>query len=112
MIKSAPLLIACFFCASSLGAESPPKIDKNPRPLDPKNMDASVKPEDDFFSYANGGWIKRTEIPPEYSRWGSFNQVTEQNNDALHAIVECVILSQSCRPTKVFSLSRPPLRLL
>ncbi len=38
--------------------------------------------------YANGGWIKRTEIPPEYSRWGSFNQVTEQNNDALHAIVE------------------------
>src|ERR1700682_2439138 len=88
MIKSAPLLIACFFCASSLGVESPPKIDKNPRPLDPKKMDASVTPEDDFFSYANGGWIKRTEIPPEYSRWGSFNQVTEQNNDALHAIVE------------------------
>src|SRR5438309_3155994 len=88
MIKSTPLLIACFFCASSLGAESPPKIDKNQRPLDPKNMDTSVKPEDDFFLYANGGWIKRTEIPPEYSRWGSFNQVTEQNNDALHAIVE------------------------
>ena len=88
MIKSAPLLIACFFCASSLGAESPPKIDKNPRPLDPKNMDTFVKPQDDFFMYANGGWIKRTEIPPEYSRWGSFNQVTEQNNDALHAIVE------------------------
>jgi putative endopeptidase len=88
MIKSTPFLIACFFCASSLGAESPPKIDKNPRPLDTKNMDTSVKPEDDFFLYANGGWIKRTEIPPEYSRWGSFNQVTEQNNDALHAIVE------------------------
>src|SRR5207248_1274304 len=38
--------------------------------------------------YANGGWIKRTEIPPEYSRWGSFNQLIEHNNDALHAIAE------------------------
>src|SRR5438270_1312880 len=62
--------------------------DDNAKPIDPNNMDPSVKPSDDFFLYASGGWIKRTEIPPEYSRWGSFNQVTEQNNDALHAIVE------------------------
>jgi len=65
-----------------------PKIEKNPRPLDPKNMDTSVKPQDDFFMYANGGWIKRTEIPPEYSRWGSFNELIEKNNDALHEIAE------------------------
>ena len=38
--------------------------------------------------YADGGWIKRTEIPPEYSRWGSFNELIEKNNDALHAIAE------------------------
>jgi putative endopeptidase len=29
------------------------------------NMDRSVKPGDDFFRYANGDWIKRTEIPPD-----------------------------------------------
>jgi putative endopeptidase len=29
------------------------------------NMDRSVKPGDDFYRYANGGWIKRTEIPPD-----------------------------------------------
>ena len=51
-------------------------------------MDTSVKPQDDFFLYSNGGWIKRTEIPPEYSRWGSFNQLIERNNDALHEIAE------------------------
>jgi hypothetical protein len=28
------------------------------------NMDRSVKPGDDFYNYANGDWIKRTEIPP------------------------------------------------
>src|SRR5260370_2220977 len=50
-------------------------------------MDTSVKPQDDFFMYANGGWIKSTEIQPEYSRWGSFNQLVEHNNDALHEIV-------------------------
>src|SRR2546421_2048526 len=38
--------------------------------------------------YANGGWIKRTEIPPEYTRWGSFNELIERNNDALHDIAQ------------------------
>ena len=62
--------------------------DENAKPIDSSNMDPSVKPADDFFLYANGGWIKRTEIPPEYSRWGSFNQLIEHNNDALHVIAE------------------------
>ena len=62
--------------------------DKNAPAFDTANMDTSVKPSDDFFIYANGGWIKRTQIPPEYSRWGSFNQLIEKNNDALHQIAE------------------------
>jgi putative endopeptidase len=65
-----------------------PPVEKNPPPLDPENRDLSVKPQDDFFMYANGGWIKRTQIPPEYSRWGSFNELIENNNDALHDIAE------------------------
>jgi predicted metalloendopeptidase len=72
--------------AKDAGAK--PKIEKNPLPLDPKNMDPSVKPEQDFFMYADGGWIKQTEIPPEYSRWGNFNELIEKNNDALHEIAE------------------------
>src|SRR5437764_6070311 len=64
------------------------KADENTKPIDPANMDPSVKPSDDFFFYANGGWIKRTEIPPDQTRWGSFNILIEHNNDALHAIAE------------------------
>src|SRR5438093_8381884 len=63
-----------------------PQSEQSAPPLDPNNMDTSVKPGDDFFRYANGAWIKRTEIPPEYSRWGAFNELIERNNDALHAI--------------------------
>jgi putative endopeptidase len=63
---------------------------ENGKPIEAGNMDTSVKPQDDFFSYSNGGWIKRTEIPPEYSRWGSFNELIEKNNDALHTIAEKV----------------------
>jgi putative endopeptidase len=61
---------------------------KNPPPLDPKNMDLSVKPQDDFYLYANGTWIKNNPIPPEFSRWAAFTQLAEKNNDALHEIAE------------------------
>ena len=59
---------------------------QNPPPLDANSRDSSVKPGDDFFLFANGAWIKQTEIPPEYSRWGAFNELIERNNDALHTI--------------------------
>src|SRR2546421_142161 len=69
-------------------ASTKPPDETNAKPVDPSNMDTSVKPADDFFLYANGGWIKRTEIPPEYSRWGRFKQLIEHKKDALHAIEE------------------------
>jgi len=87
-MKSFIPIIISIFCSFNLRAATPPQTEQNPPPLDPKNMDTSVKPGDDFFRYANGAWIKRTEIPPEYSRWGAFNELIERNNDALHVIAE------------------------
>ncbi|HMJ05910.1 MAG TPA: M13 family metallopeptidase [Chthoniobacterales bacterium] len=71
---------------SSKGAIPP--IEKNPPAFDLKNMDTSVKPQDDFYSYANGTWLKKNPIPPEESRWGSFNALIEKNNDALRVVAE------------------------
>ncbi|MEO8045623.1 MAG: M13 family metallopeptidase [Spartobacteria bacterium] len=65
-----------------------PALEKNPLPIDPKNMDTSVKPQDDFYKYANGKWLKNNPIPPEFSRWSSFNELIEKNNDVLHEIAE------------------------
>src|SRR3974390_2402739 len=41
------------------------------------SMDRSVKPGDDFYLYANGDWIKRTEIPPDRARIGVFSRLDE-----------------------------------
>jgi putative endopeptidase len=68
-------------------------------PVDPgndpvfKNLDQSVRPNDNFFLYANGGWIKRNPIPAAYSSWGIGNIVQEDilvrlkkiNEDAIKA---------------------------
>src|SRR6202000_1992127 len=53
-----------------------------------KNLDKSVKPGDDFFLYANGGWIKRNPIPPAYSSWGIGNEVGEEIKLRLKKITE------------------------
>src|SRR5437870_854640 len=39
--------------------------------IDVQGMDRSVKPGDDFFAYANGTWLKETEIPPDKSSYGA-----------------------------------------
>lgn len=43
------------------------------------DIDSTVKPSDDFFDYANGGWIKKNPIPAEQSSWGIGNLVYEEN---------------------------------
>src|SRR3954467_3852191 len=78
--------VVCSLVAIAAAAQG--QTEQTPRPLDPSSRDSSVKPGDDFFLFANGNWIKQTEIPPEYSRWGAFNELIERNNDALHTIAE------------------------
>lgn len=52
------------------------------------NMDTTIKPTEDFFLYANGGWIKHNAIPAEESAWGIGNLVIEENYKRLREISE------------------------
>lgn len=45
-------------------------------------MDKTVRPQDDFFSYVNGNWVKTTQIPSDKASWGSFNALRENVDDA------------------------------
>ncbi len=52
------------------------------------NMDPSVRPGDDFYDYANGNWIKRTEIPPDRSRIGVFTALDDLSNKRTVGLIE------------------------
>ena len=56
--------------------------------LDPANVDQTVKPGDNFFMYANGSWLKANPIPSTETRWGSFNELQENNYSALQTLLE------------------------
>src|ERR1700733_680571 len=56
--------------------------------IDPKNMDLSVKPGDDFFEYADGNWIKNNPIPAKETRWGSFGMLNQENTDRLLGLLK------------------------
>jgi len=56
--------------------------------FDIKSMDKSVEACNDFFQYANGTWLKSTEIPASESRWGTFNILADNNNATLRKILE------------------------
>jgi putative endopeptidase len=56
--------------------------------IDVANMDRSVKPGDNFFEYADGDWIKRTEIPPDRSRIGVFSTLADVSDKRTAALIE------------------------
>lgn len=56
--------------------------------LNRAHMDTTVSPGDNFNLYANGTWLKNNPIPKSKSRWGSFNELQENNYDALHALLD------------------------
>ena len=55
--------------------------------VDVDNMDTTVEPKDDFYQYVNGGWLAANEIPADRSRWGSFDELREQAEQDVLAIV-------------------------
>ncbi|MBT5927021.1 MAG: M13 family metallopeptidase [Verrucomicrobia bacterium] len=74
-------LISAFWLALSVsGADKPA--------LDVSGWNKEARPQDDFFEFANGGWLKNTEIPSDKTRWGSFVILAEESRDAVQAIID------------------------
>ena len=56
--------------------------------IDKEFLDAKVKPTEDFFMFSNGKWIAKSKIPASESRWGSFNELEQNNKKKLTQILD------------------------
>lgn len=84
--KNFPILFAgCFVFACSCNTTESSKTKQD---ILAANLDTTVNPADDFFQYANGGWIKNNPIPGDQGSWGIANLVIEENLKRLREIAE------------------------
>ena len=52
------------------------------------NLDTTVRPADDFYQYACGGWMENNPLPAAYARYGSFDVLAEENNKRINGILD------------------------
>lgn len=83
-MKMKHIIPAVLFASASLTAGAQAQLKSG---IDLKNLDNSVRPADDFYQYACGGWMKNNPLPAAYSRFGSFDQLGLDNNKRVNTIL-------------------------
>ncbi len=80
-------------------------IKKNNQKVEPAinsaNLDTTTKAGDDFYQYANGGWLKNNPIPADKSRYGAFEELDELNTKQLLGIMEEAAADKSVKPGSI-----------
>lgn len=56
--------------------------------IDYTAIDKAVKPNDDFYHFASGTWLKNNPVPADQSRWGSFDVLADENNKKIRTVIE------------------------
>ncbi len=87
MRRSLILLAGALGVSGALAADMPAKPEFGTWGVDLSAMDKAVKPGDDFFSYVDGTWVKNTEIPPDRSSVGTFQDLRILSETRTKAIV-------------------------
>ena len=81
-MKKIFIMTAFAMLASASMAQTPLKSG-----IDLTDLNQTVKPGDNFYEYACGGWMKKHPLPAAYSRYGSFDRLAEDNNKRINSIL-------------------------
>lgn len=68
--------------------------------IDVDYLDKTVRPQDDFFQFANGTWLQNNPVPSSESRWGSFNELDQANKRKLTEILESATQAEAEKGSK------------
>jgi len=74
--------------------------------IDMGYLDKNIRPSEDFFEFSNGTWIKNNPIPASESRWGSFNELENNNKRKLTEILEVFKTTTADKGTDAYILGR------
>lgn len=83
-MKTKRLIAAMMIASSSVVGMAQTQLESG---IDLTNMDLTANPATDFYQYATGGWQKKNPLPAAYSRYGSFDQLQEDNNKRINGIL-------------------------
>ena len=81
-------LVAAGMVAMSGCSKSPVKDTAKVEAINLANLDTAIAPGTDFYQYACGGWIEKNPLKPEYSRFGTFDQLRDNNQEQLRSLID------------------------
>jgi putative endopeptidase len=87
LLLSGLFVMSLIFCSCHQTVDSNMSMNQ-PDPLDISSQDSSVKPQSNFYLFANGTWLKTTEIPPSQSSWGAFSTLLDSSLNRLNRILD------------------------
>ena len=88
MMKKITMVAALAVAALAADAQAPATAQGAAHGVNKADMDMSVRPGDDFYQYAGGGWLKANPMKPEYSSYGVFNDLAETNRKQIRELFE------------------------
>lgn len=88
MMKKITMVAALAVAALAADAQAPAAAQGAVHGVNKTDMDMSVRPGDDFYQYAGGGWLKANPMKPEYSSYGVFNDLAETNRKQIRELFE------------------------